>query len=209
MAMAKAKYAYCEIADIRVTVAAQLKLSPEKPETAAEFWARVERAGQLQKALTLFDQVAAKLAARRQVRRETRQGFAQRVKQEGRQAEAERLRAELLEAGLTQREVQVELVKRVQPLDGSQTCAWVTPDPWEAGRLFRRKADERRLLSLEKESQHQDDDDYDDYDDDDDDQQVYSEELNRLAWARHRRDERCALAAARRRARALTAAAPE
>jgi hypothetical protein len=204
MAMAKARYAYCEIADIRVTVAAQLKLSAQKPEAAAEFWARVERAGQLQKALTLFDQVAAKLAARRQVRRETREQFAQRVEQEGRQAEAERLRAELLEAGMTHREVQVELVKRLQPLDGTPSRAWETPDPWDAGRLFRRKEDEHRLLNLEKQSQHQDDD----YDDDDDDQPVYSEELNRLDWARRRRAERLALAAARRRARALMAASP-
>jgi hypothetical protein len=90
--MAKPKYEYCEVADIRARVAEQLPTLPAcngTDETPAEFWSRVERAGLLQKALALYDEIA---AARRQIRRETKKQFDQRVQRERRHAEVERAR---------------------------------------------------------------------------------------------------------------------
>ena len=114
-------YEHDEVNEIRCEVEERLNLPPAKKgeyEPAAAFWARVERAGLLPQALALYDQLAAERAAER-VRRETKKEFEQRVEREGRQAEAEHLRAELLASGLSQRQVQQELVKRLQPLEGS------------------------------------------------------------------------------------------
>jgi hypothetical protein len=111
------------------------------------------------------------------------------MEREGRQAEAERLRAKLLASGLTRREAQVKLVERLQPFDGSTTRAWETPDPWEGGRLFRNKADQDERLNIVKRAE---DEDYD---------EEFDEAKNRIFWAELRRDERQALADARRRAR--------
>jgi hypothetical protein len=196
-------YEHSDVYEVRSAVQERLRLPAVKNgqyEPATDFWARVKGAGLLVQALDLFDQLAAERAEARQVRRETKEQFEQRVEHEGRQAEAERLRAELLAEGLTQRQAQVELVQRLQPLDGSATRAWETPDPWEAGRLFRRKADQDALLARARR--------YDDEEEDDEDQDV-DEGLWRLECARRRRAERLALAAARRRAQALKAAVTE
>jgi hypothetical protein len=211
--MATRRYEHSEIADVRRWVEKRLGGLPrykgrpsygDAPETAEHFWARVERAGLLVKAPTLYDQRAAQCAARQAVPRETKEQFAQRVEREGRRDEAERLRAELLESGLSQRAAQEELIRRLQPLDGGQTRAWETPDPWLAGRLFRRKDDQRRFLNLAKEK--------DEYfrvqDDEDDRDDEGAAAIRRIKWARERREERQALAAARRRAHALKGAAP-
>jgi hypothetical protein len=148
----------------------------------------VERAGLLQEALAVYEQIA---TARRQTRRETKKQFDQRIEREGRHAEVERARAELLASGLTNRETQVELVSRFQPRDGTKTRAWETPDPWRQGRLFKKKKDQQEVLK-----QIECDEAEDEYD-------GLTEAENRLQWAERRRDERQALADARRRAWAL------
>lgn len=190
-------YEHCEIYKDRCAAAARLKLpsaTEDEYEPAPEFWSRVERAGLLLKALALYDRLAAARAAWRQARRETKKQFAQRVEREGRQAEAECLRAQLLASGRSRREAQAALVERLQPLDGSATRAWETPDPWEAGRLFHKKADQDALLARVNTDEEEDEE----------------EEVRwRVECARRRREERLALAAARRRAQALKAAAPE
>jgi G:T/U-mismatch repair DNA glycosylase len=190
-----------EIYTIRSQVGELLKLPTPKDderEPAAAFWARLERGGLLLRALALYDQIAVRRAAEAQGRRETKEQFEQRVEQEGRRAEAERLRAALLASGLSQREAQWELVARLQPLDGTRTRAWATPDPWQAGRLFRKKADQVALLARASS--------YEDPEEDEED-----EEDAKIWWrvecARRRREERLALAAARRRAQALRPAA--
>jgi hypothetical protein len=204
--MAKPRYAHCEISDIRSAVETRLGGLPAPKvsnERASGFWERVEKAGQLHKALALYDKIAAEWAAWSRLRRETKQQFAQRLEQEGRQAEAERLKADLLATGLSQREAQVELVRRLQPLDGTRTRAWETPDPWLAGRLFRTKVDQRNLLNMVKnceELQYEYDDQEEDQPDGDDDEHAA---LKRIQWARCRREERRALANARWRARKL------
>jgi hypothetical protein len=190
-------YEYSEIIAIRRAVRRRLQLpaaeqGEEEPATA--FWEQVEKAGLLGKALALYDEVAAEHAARRQVRRETKREFEHRMEREGRQAEAERLRAELLASGLSQREAQAALVERLQPLDGSGTRVWETPDPWQAGRLFLKKAEQDRLLQEAGEG---------------DKSAAAASARWRVECARWRREERLALAAARRRARALELAAAE
>ena len=189
--MAKPRYEYCEVADIRVRVAEQLPTLPAckgTDETPAEFWSRVERAGLLHKALALYDEVA---AARRQIRRETKKQFDQRIEREGRRAEVKRARRELLASGLTNRETQAELVDRFQPRDGTKTRAWETPDPWQQGRLFKKKKDQQEVLEQIE------------CDEDEDEDYGVTEAENRLHWAERRREERQALAGARRRAWAL------
>jgi hypothetical protein len=182
-------------------MAKRLKLPPYTPvgrrtqEDPTEFWERVEGAGVLLKGLTLYDQVAAEHAAWVHLPRETKKQFAERAEREGRRAEVERVRAELLASGLSQREAETQLVERFQPLDGSETRAWETPDPWEAGRLFRNKADQTKIL------QRWEKDKYNGL------LPEAAEAKWRLRWAKHRQEERFALAAARRRARALNAAA--
>jgi hypothetical protein len=193
--MATPRYAHCLIHDIRSAVERRLNLPAPKGrrESAAEFWARVEQAGRLPEALALYDTIAADWAAWAQIPRETSAQFLQRVEREGRRAEAERALAELLAAGLTRREAQEELVERFQSLDGRRTRAWPTPDPWEGGRLFHKKADQDELLAAVSDE------------DEGDAEQTAAQ--NRVDWARYRQRERLALADARRRARELKAAA--
>src|SRR5262249_34537254 len=192
--MAKPRYEYCEVAEIRGWVEERLQNLPankNKDETPAEFWSRVERAGLLIKALALYDEIAAEYAEWRHTRRETKKQFDQRIEREGRQAEAERVRAKLLASGLTRREAQAELVERLQPQDGTNTRAWETPDPWEEGRLFKEETDQQQVLELATREEGEDED------------KEAAKAKNRLFWAELRRDERQALADARRRARAM------
>jgi hypothetical protein len=188
-----------EIYAVRLQVAGRLKLPDTNKDeylSPTRFWADAEKVGRLVEALALYDQIAAGRAAWRHLRRETKADFERRIEREGRQAEAERVRAELLASGLSHREAQEELVSRLQPLDGRKTRAWPTPDPWEAGRLFLKKADQERLLADAGEE------------DEDESAEAYAEGARwRLQCAERRRDERVTLAAARRRAQALKAAA--
>jgi hypothetical protein len=188
--MATKRYERCVIWDIRVLMADELDLLPED-ESAEEFWERVEKTGRLVEALAIYDRLEAEEAAK--VRRETKQEFMLRVEREGRAEEAERIRAELLASGLSNREAQVKLVKRLQPLDGSKTRAWETPDPWNGGRLFLRKADQERVLSLTSGEDEED--------------REATDAQERLNWAITRQQERQALARARQRAQALKTAA--
>jgi hypothetical protein len=149
------QYEFGDIRLIREDVKEQLNLSPasekdEDEETPFAFWQRVKKAGLLSEALTLFDEISAAYAAAVPIRRETRAQFAERIEREGRKAEVARMRAKLLASGYSEREAQVKLVDRFQPLDGSETQAWATPDPWEKGRLFQKKADHERLLAESK-----------------------------------------------------------
>jgi hypothetical protein len=193
--MATPRYAHCLVNAIRCAVERRLTLPAPKSreESAADFWSRVEEADLLVEALALYDAIAADWATSAEIPRETKTVFLQRLEREGRLAEAEHVLAELLAAGLSRREAQGELVERFQPLDGSATRAWATPDPWEAGRLFHKKADQDRLLARVA---------------DDEEDSEYQEAEDRVAWARYRRAEGNALAAARRRARDLTGTAP-
>jgi hypothetical protein len=191
-----------EIYAVRLQVAGRLKLPDTNKDeylSPARFWADAEKVGRLVEALALYDQVAAGRAAWRHLRRETKGDFERRIEREGRQAEAERVRAELLASGLSHRDAQEELVHRLQPLDGSQTRAWPTPDPWEAGRLFLKKADQERLLADAREEDEDEDDGFID--------DAAGSARWRVECAERRRAERLALAAARRRAQALKAAA--
>jgi len=183
------------IYDLRCAVGKGIQLPvrtsrhPLGAEKAMEFWARVEKNGRLVEAVALYDRLEAEAKAWAKVPRETKQQFAQRIEREGRQAEAESVRAELLASGLSEREAQVELVARLQPLDGSKTRAWETPDPWQAGRLFRKEADGDKWSALADGVKEED--------------RKRHEARNRVWAARYRRDERVALAAARKQARAL------
>jgi hypothetical protein len=186
------------IREVRLRVSDELgakfpkPLKPRDEESPGTFWKRVEAAGLLPQALELYDRRAAEWEAARQVRRETKVEFQRRIEREGRTAEAERRQAELRKSGLTEREVQEQLVVQMQPLDGETTRAWRTPDPWVAGRLFRKKADHDRLAEEARE-----------YDDEDEDSEA-AEARWRIECAESRRDERQALAAARQRLRALS-----
>jgi hypothetical protein len=148
-------YECSPIGRIRHAVEERLKLPPItgrvfREESPMDFWARLERAGLLLEALALYDRLAASKAHRAHMRRETKKQFAERIEREGRRAEAERLHAALLASGLSEREAQEELVSRLQPLDGTESRAGPTPDPWTAGRLFRRKEDQDEVLALAK-----------------------------------------------------------
>src|SRR5207253_2828289 len=90
------------------------------------------------------------------------------------------------------REAQEAIVERLQPLDGTRTRAWETPDPWDGGRVCRKKADQERLEALAAYGSPA--------------SMEQSEARNRLRWARRRQEERRALSAARRRARELATA---
>jgi hypothetical protein len=80
-------------------------------------------------------------------RRESEKEFWSRVEREGRLELAESTWAELLASGLLKRKAREELVERFQPLDGSRTRAWTTPDSWQCGRQQGRKPP----LSLDEE----------------------------------------------------------
>jgi hypothetical protein len=190
--MAKPRYEYSEVAKIRGRVEEELQdlpASESKDEAPEDFWSRVERAGLLIKALACYDEIAAEYAKWRHTRLETKNQFDQRMEREARQAEAESVRAKLLASGMSKREAQVALVERLQPLDGSKTRAWETPDPWKEGRLFKKKAEQQEVLDLATREEEEDED------------KAVTEAQNRLYWAERRRDEREALADARRRAR--------
>lgn len=191
--MAVAKHEYCLVRDIRLHVKQQLEVSglPKTgTETAAEFWVRVEKAERLREALLVYDETATAWKGWEHLPQETKEEFSRRIETEGRQEKIERERKKLLASGRSQREVQAKLVETFQPLDGTKTRAWETPDPWERGRLFQRKATEQELLAREDYTYHQ---------------KVSQQKLrSQLQWARLRRDERRALAAARRRLQELT-----
>ena len=114
--------------------------------------------------------------------------FAERIEREGRQAEVEEMRKEFADQGLSLRAIHGSLVNCFQPLDGTETCPWETPDPWQAGRLFRKKEDQDRLLAEV----------------DSDDQEDEKEKIQwRVDCAKWRREERMALAKARERSMEL------
>src|SRR5437016_12854276 len=72
-------------------------------------------------------------------KRESKGQFWQRVQQEGRLAKAQQAEAALLHGGLSRRIVQFLLVANFQPVDGTPTRAWPTPDSWKCGRRYARK----------------------------------------------------------------------
>jgi hypothetical protein len=88
-------------------------------------------------------------------KRESQKEFWARMEREERREEAEWYLEELLEPGpepgLTKREAQEYLVEEFQPLDGTKTRAWLTPDPWECGRLDGKKPppDSKEQLELD------------------------------------------------------------
>jgi len=188
--------------------------SKDKDETAAAFWARVEQAGRLVEALDLYDQFAKQDAAWVHTRRETKKDFADRIEREGRKVEVEAARKELSEEGRSLREIHEKLVRQFQPQDGSKTRPWTTPNPWERGRLFRKKQDQNRFVA-----------EIEGYDESDycpknrwryEWEQMHREKRlvsSSAKWlmdcAKWRREERVALANARRRARELAEAAAE
>jgi hypothetical protein len=67
----------------------------------------------------------------------------------------------------------------LQPLDGSATRAWQTPNPWNEGRFCQKKVDQEKLLSLNGKPPSKEE-----------------MERTRLKWAQHRLEERRALVAA-------------
>jgi hypothetical protein len=73
------------------------------------------------------------------VRREPAREFWDRVEREGRRERAEAQRDRLLEKGYSKRDAQSCLVQDFQPLDGSNTRAWRTPDSWKCGRRDAKK----------------------------------------------------------------------
>jgi hypothetical protein len=191
-------YERCEIREIRLEVGKKIMAGPAKDRALGkvqpgDFWRRMEWDGRLVQVLALYDEIAQKRAAVKPVRRETKGMFAERIEREGRQTEVEKARSELLASGLSNREVQRELVNRFQPLEHMETRAWETPDPWAQGRLFHKNADFNRLLSEAR-------------------PRLEDPSANKAYWriryAEIRREERSALANARRRARKLITQAP-
>ena len=75
----------------------------DKHETAAQFWARVDKAGLLDEALCLYDEIAEQDAERADIRRETKKMFAERIDREGRQDEVEEERKRLSAEGCSLR----------------------------------------------------------------------------------------------------------
>jgi hypothetical protein len=65
-----------------------------------------------------------------EVKREPKGQFWQRVEQEGRRSEVQKVEAELLRQGIGRRQIQARLVAQFQPVDGTSTQAWPTPDSW-------------------------------------------------------------------------------
>jgi hypothetical protein len=84
------------------------------------------------------------------VRRETLKQFWSRVEQEGRRAQAEATRTELLAKGVSKRAAQAQLVAKFQPLDGTRSCAWPTPNSWEKRRYWKKPSpDSRQQLEVD------------------------------------------------------------
>ena len=73
------------------------------------------------------------------MKRETKDQVRARLQAEGRLPQAEAALAELKASGLSSRQAQEELVKRFQPLDGTPSRAWPTPNSWDRGREAGRK----------------------------------------------------------------------
>ncbi len=71
-----------------------------------------------------------------EVNRESKKAFWSRVEREGRRDEVEAALKKLLESGAAKRQAQIQLVIHFQPLDGTKTAAWSTPDPWRSGRTY-------------------------------------------------------------------------
>jgi len=90
-------------------------------------------------------------------KRESQKEFWARVEREERREEAEWYLEELLkpgpEPGLTKREAQGYLVEEFQPMDGTKTRAWLTPDPWKCGRLDAKKPPPDSQEQLERDFQ--------------------------------------------------------
>ncbi|HEY1859200.1 MAG TPA: hypothetical protein VGG61_02540 [Gemmataceae bacterium] len=80
------------------------------------------------------------------VRRESGKQFWDRVEREGRRAQAETVRDRTLAEGHSERQIQAWLVEKFQPLDGSRTRAWPTPNSWEHGREARNRPDKQEQL---------------------------------------------------------------
>jgi hypothetical protein len=140
--MARDRFERCEACTIRTRMLELLPWSSDRPKppqgvSPEQFWEYVSRAGLLSQALTLYDQVAAKLREWAHTRLETVDNFWARVEGEGRRKEAELAQAELLQSGLCRREAQEQLVAKFQPLDGTKARAWPTPNSWEQGRMCR------------------------------------------------------------------------
>jgi hypothetical protein len=197
-------------AEDQLVEAKKLTPSQNKEETAVEFWARLERAGLLEEALKLYDEIAESYAEWVHTPRETKKMFAERIEREGRQAEIEEQRQFYSELGYSLREIHEMLVDDFQPLDGSQTRPWTTPNPWENGRLFRKKEDQKRFAAeieaydkndycpknrwrYEWNQMHQEK------------RRVSTKAEWRVDCAKWRRDERIALANAHKRVRELRA----
>jgi hypothetical protein len=68
--------------------------------------------------------------------RESKKAFWSRVEREGRREEAEAALKLFIESGTAKRQAQMQLVFRFQPIDGTKTVAWFTPDPWQSGREY-------------------------------------------------------------------------
>jgi len=64
-------------------------------------------------------------------KRESRKQFLARVEKEGRHQEAETFYDGLIASGVSARESRRRAVETFQPIDGSRTAAWETPNRWE------------------------------------------------------------------------------
>jgi hypothetical protein len=185
--MSSQYYQDCEACNVRILVGCELHLPPPNQESPAAFWTRMIGAGRLVEAVALFDRIAAKRAKRADLPRETRAQFLDRVEREGRREKAERVLARLLASGMSRREAQQKLVERFQPVDGKKTQAWVTPDPWLNGRLFRRKKVQQDLIAAASPEGKR--------------EAARQAAADQVERARHRQEERVELAEARRIAR--------
>src|SRR5262249_34371112 len=114
--MARLRFEYCPICKIRARVDELLELPSSyvdrRHEPPSNFWTRMEQAGKLCEAVELYKELEIERKTRAHTQRETIGEFQQRIKKERRLKEAERLRIELLEQGLSLREVQEKLVEK-------------------------------------------------------------------------------------------------
>ncbi len=86
-----------------------------------------------------------------EAKRETIKEFWSRIDQEGRKAQAEAEKSQLMAYGMSKRQVQSALVYRFPPKEGGRTRAWVTPDSWACGRRDAKKPppDGQKQLELD------------------------------------------------------------
>ena len=68
--------------------------------------------------------------------RESKKTFLERIDRERRRAAVEEARIKLKASGKAERDIQAALVERFQPVDGTKTVSWQTPDSWNLGRKF-------------------------------------------------------------------------